>query len=331
MREGLIRIAKGYPTARLKSFEGNDLANFIRNVLPARVRSSIGTLSDNYRIKGSAGQSKWVDSPWIAVMDPLVTDSAQRGYYPVYLFTPKFDRVALLLGQGTDSVRKEFGVAKAKPILKSRADVLRERVPEYKQWFDAGPFGVAGREKAGEEWNVSATFGRVYEISKMPEDKVLAEDLKHMLGLYRLAILRGGYTLEEDENSDDEEAPSDKVWKDGNLKLKVHERLERRRNSSLAKEVKRKQGYICRGCGFNFYAVYGKAGEKYIDAHHLVPLADLTEDGPVSRNPKTDFAVLCANCHRMIHKLGCPSLADFRNAVGTDYINALKSFLNDQT
>jgi hypothetical protein len=24
--------------------------------------------------------------PWVAVFDPLVTDSATRGYYPVYLF-----------------------------------------------------------------------------------------------------------------------------------------------------------------------------------------------------------------------------------------------------
>ena len=36
--------------------------------------------------KGSAGQGNWAVGPWVAIFDARVTDSAQNGYYPVYLF-----------------------------------------------------------------------------------------------------------------------------------------------------------------------------------------------------------------------------------------------------
>ena len=34
--------------------------------------------------------------------------------------------------------------------------------------------------------------------------------------------------------------------------------------------------------------------------------------------------ILCANCHRMIHKYGCPSLDEFKGKIQVDYKNFLK-------
>ncbi len=53
------------------------------------------------------------------------------------------------------------------------------------------------------------------------------------------------------------------------------------------------------GCGFNFETVYGHLGRGFAEVHHLRPLAEL--DGPISTT-LTDLAVVCANCHRMIHR-----------------------------
>jgi 5-methylcytosine-specific restriction protein A len=52
------------------------------------------------------------------------------------------------------------------------------------------------------------------------------------------------------------------------------------------------------------YAKNG-GGTEIFEAHHLIPIAML-KGQKVSRNPKTDFAVLCANCHRMIHRFESP-------------------------
>ena len=49
-----------------------------------------------------------------------------------------------------------------------------------------------------------------------------------------------------------------------------------------------------------------KKGEAYIEAHHLTPLSNLPEGKALKFNPKEDFRVLCANCHRMVHRKNPP-------------------------
>ena len=56
---------------------------------------------------------------------------------------------------------------------------------------------------------------------------------------------------------------------------------------------------------FNFEKTYGNLGRKYIEAHHLVPIRDLKK-GERRKVTEHDFAVLCSNCHRMIHRQANP-------------------------
>jgi predicted HNH restriction endonuclease len=64
-------------------------------------------------------------------------------------------------------------------------------------------------------------------------------------------------------------------------------------NSSLKCEVP--------GCGFDFEAVYGELGRDYAQVHHLKPLGDRTTPSETKLN---DLAIVCANCHAMIHRGG---------------------------
>ncbi len=326
MRDGLIRVAREYLAAKRKQFKGHALANYIRRDLPAQASALLGAEYKKYKIKGSAGQGRWADSPWLALMDPLVTGSAEKGYYAVYLFSPDFSRVVLTLGLGAYSVRKEFK-SRAPEVLKERTRILRSKVPEARGRFQFEGFGVGSPAHQGEDWEISSAFGKVYAVSSMPSDSVLADDLAEMLRLYGIAIFRGGYTvLEDQEDLEEEEGPkrkpgeSEKEYLEGQRRFRFHKRMERARNSALVRDVKARHGFTCEGCGFEFFRVYGKAGIRYIDAHHLTPLHLLTGDGPRRMNPDSDFAVLCANCHRMIHKMGCPSLADFRTKLANDYL-----------
>ena len=62
------------------------------------------------------------------------------------------------------------------------------------------------------------------------------------------------------------------------------------------------------GCGFDFETVYGALGRDYTQVHHLKPLGDRTKP---SQTKLDDLAIVCANCHAMIHRGGkCRSLAD---------------------
>jgi 5-methylcytosine-specific restriction protein A len=67
---------------------------------------------------------------------------------------------------------------------------------------------------------------------------------------------------------------------------------------------------------FSFAKRYGSIGKGFIEAHHLKPISKLEEGVAVTYDVAEDFAVLCANCHRMIHKSDDPSdLNKFRAIV----------------
>lgn len=79
--------------------------------------------------------------------------------------------------------------------------------------------------------------------------------------------------------------------------------MRRERNGSLRR---RKLAQVrvagsptaCEVCDFDFGVTYGHRGVDYIEVHHVLPLH-------VSGETTTridDLALLCANCHRMIHR-----------------------------
>ncbi len=57
--------------------------------------------------------------------------------------------------------------------------------------------------------------------------------------------------------------------------------------------------------------------DGFIEVHHLRPIASCP--GEIEVDPRTDMAVLCANCHRMVHrKVGQPlTIAELRQLVAT--------------
>jgi 5-methylcytosine-specific restriction protein A len=62
----------------------------------------------------------------------------------------------------------------------------------------------------------------------------------------------------------------------------------------------------CEVCGFDFFEVYGEIGRDFAHVHHKKPLGDRSRP---SETKLSDLAVVCANCHAMIHRGGdCRSM-----------------------
>ena len=87
-------------------------------------------------------------------------------------------------------------------------------------------------------------------------------------------------------------------------------RLERKhyareRNSRLIQIVKEKSKkengkLVCQICKFDFEKNYGIRGKDYIEAHHTRPLSELDIEGIDTK--MDEIALVCANCHKMIHR-----------------------------
>lgn len=301
LSEAFVRVIKEYPQALTESFRAHALANFLRRDLPELVRR-VGAVPADFEVEGSPGKGQWNRCPWVAVLDPLVTDTAQKGYYVVYLFREDFSGFYLSLNQGVTDVRRIYK-ADAKSALRARAVDFRARLPNergkiYLETIDLRPSSAANFSTDYEAGNIVASF---YNASESLGESSLVEDLQQALGMYNLlseteSVPVGTIGVEEDELNN--------KFIEDYAAFRQHKRIER--NARLSAEVKRVHGYICQACGFDFEKVYaGIENRKYIEAHHLVPIANLRGQR-VSRDPKTDFAVLCANCHRMIHRFALP-------------------------
>jgi 5-methylcytosine-specific restriction protein A len=77
----------------------------------------------------------------------------------------------------------------------------------------------------------------------------------------------------------------------------------RERNQKLVEQRKTKAlretgALTCEVCEFDYEKRYGRRGYGFIEAHHTKALASLAENSTTSLE---DLALVCANCHRMIH------------------------------
>jgi hypothetical protein len=88
------------------------------------------------------------------------------------------------------------------------------------------------------------------------------------------------------------------------------------RSSPVAKERKKRDGYKCHICGFDFALVYPGLGSKFAEAHHIEPLGRAKK--AKVRVRISNLRTLCSNCHRMVHraesKLGGNPIVHVRNA-----------------
>ena len=115
-----------------------------------------------------------------------------------------------------------------------------------------------------------------------------------------IAILSGREVIETKCAEDilSETAVDFRTKREGRREVVYATRYER--SPILRKRAIQIHGTTCMACNFNFYEFYGERGKDYIEVHHLIPLSTLDEEFEI--NPVTDMAVVCSNCHRMIHR-----------------------------
>ena len=112
------------------------------------------------------------------------------------------------------------------------------------------------------------------------------------------------------------------VGAEGAARLVSHLRRERKPAIVEAKKaatLRTKGRLCCEVCGFDFSATYGALGNGFCEVHHLVPLSASSESVTTTLD---DLAILCSNCHRVIHR-STPmlSVAELSMVVSRDAYN----------
>ncbi|WP_292344394.1 HNH endonuclease [Mesorhizobium sp.] len=87
-----------------------------------------------------------------------------------------------------------------------------------------------------------------------------------------------------------------------------------RRNPKIVAQAKAYYGAVCQACDLDFETFYGTLGKDYIECHHINPLSGRDGEGEVTAIQ--DLAMLCANCHRMVHrKTPCLTVKELKRAI----------------
>jgi 5-methylcytosine-specific restriction enzyme A len=118
----------------------------------------------------------------------------------------------------------------------------------------------------------------------------VAEAIRH--GYAAREAVPGGVSDEEEEEA----------FPEGRVLYRLHRARERNKRLVRQAKLKAREKYgklACSVCSFDFAAFYGDLGEGFLECHHTTPLSELPSGRPTRLS---EIALVCSNCHRMIHR-----------------------------
>lgn len=151
-----------------------------------------------YRIRSSGSGQSLPKVAWVAILDPDVTTTAQRGLYIVYLYDVTTQTVVLSMNQGATAHRDHYVANKPSGMsinaaalaeLRAEADAIREHL---------SPDLLAGTSieielgsslylpRGYEAGNIAAI---PYTLTALPAEQQLRSDLQRFLILYQEAVV----------------------------------------------------------------------------------------------------------------------------------------------
>lgn len=128
--------------------------------------------------------------------------------------------------------------------------------------------------ESGDQWVYQGDFG----VTQLHDSFVV-------LGRGPVSAVSSEEQLEQEERFS---------YTEGDRKYVTH--LMAERNKAVVNIVKAKQNCPCDICGIRLLELYGV---ECIEAHHKRPISTYSSSHTVS---PSDFALLCPNCHRAVHK-----------------------------
>lgn len=149
----------------------------------------------------------------------------------------------------------------------------------------------------------------ILKSKPLPDETIEKKYLDYCVGLGIKPQLKGGaYALKRKywqlnlENDFHNNNDLTGEFPEGKIAERTHKTRER--NSKVVELAKRNfkklHGKLfCQICKFDFEKTYGNVGKNFIEGHHTIAVSDMPPD---YKTKPEEIAMLCGNCHRMVHK-----------------------------
>ncbi|MET4371040.1 5-methylcytosine-specific restriction protein A [Bradyrhizobium sp. LB12.1] len=304
---------------RLKPGNSVDVDNVITKRLPELVKQLIadaGEDAERYRIYGSVGQLNWTLAyiPWVAILRKDITNSTERGYYVVLLFSQDMKDCYLSLNQGVTQFRTAFG-GKVGNRKIAQAARLALSALTVRPGFVLGRLNLAATNSLGKGYEHGAIISRRYRASDSVSLDQFRADLAEFLDFYdqiaeklgpslmdNLSFLSGDeYQEAANELATDEVArspPAGGVPKPSKTIVRQHAKYKR--DPEMAAMAIQKARYQCEIDAAHVTFTSRKTKKPFVEAHHLIPV-QCQDEFEFSLDVPENIIALCPGCHRKFH------------------------------
>ncbi len=192
----LLQIVSGWPEylATKKVDRDSPMHQLVVDAVPGELRSWTPD-PDQFKFVGSDGQGNITLAPWFGVFHRQITETAQDGYYIVYLVSQDLERLVLEIGFGYTQFERVFG--KNKKMLQaldvavvkmqqSCLQMLEDQISsELKSRINSEPIRLADKQNSVHaNYEKCGIYSLTYELDALPNEQSLREEFLEFLQLY---------------------------------------------------------------------------------------------------------------------------------------------------
>lgn len=323
MKNTIEEILNNYLLARKENFAGHPMQQTVNYEFKNQIEQQLN--DENILIKGSVGKGQWASVPWLCVFDKRITNTAQKGFYIVYLFSEDMSGVYLSLNQGYTWYSNTFK-SEANNTVKSVSDYLRTKLRSDISNFPEDSINLHTNQKLGKGYQLGNIISKYYPKDNIPSQNDLINDLYKLIGIFNelKAILpdvdneaeyirwaTGCSSYVDSSIEDDDIYFQNEIQNDVAVDFEDQpEEIPGTNNSRTNQSIKRNPqkainalkhaNYKCEINSEHQSFISGATGKEYVEAHHIIPLSQQS-NYKNSLDVEANIVALCPNCHKMIH------------------------------
>lgn len=316
MFEDLIkRFAESYSELKKTHYGSSAETEIVTHKIPELLYEELGLSEADYQIRGSVGNGRWADVPWVCIMHRGVTETTQNGYYIAALFSSDMKRIFVTVGLGWTQFQEKYGTKSGKEKIKAFAFKLAQSLPAEPNETQ-GVIDLDATTQRSQGYEYSNITSIQLDIASLKHEHFI-NSLKTMLSHYEFLRNEFGSDIFYDSFDDMDEPQKDSeefkrtvkklsssINKEAALKNLVSiaelEPPARKktltshiiRNRAFADYVKERANFICEICGRKPFPK--RNGQPYAEADHIEMLGEVGKDHP------DNMRCLCPQCHRVI-------------------------------